>query len=83
LHWHLELERNNETNEPNTKAFYNEMWNELMEELERVSPVVHDGIRDGRFLRERMHDISIWLKEDLKGVKINPKKKTFRTELKN
>ena len=83
MHWHLELERNNETNEPKTKAFYNEMWEELMEELERDNPVVYESIKDGRFLRERMHDISVWLKEDLKSLKVNPKKQRFRAELKD
>ena len=42
MHWHLELERNNETNQPKIKAFYDEMWNELMEELEKENPEAHE-----------------------------------------
>ena len=83
LHWHLELERFNETNEPRTTNFYNEMWNELMEELEDKNNVVYEAINGGRVLRERMHSISVWLKEDLRGLKTNPKKLRFRDELRN
>jgi len=54
-----------------------------MDELEKDNPVVHEAIKDGRFLREKMHEISVWLKEDLKGMKVNPKKQRFRGELKN
>ena len=38
LHWHLELERSNPDNKPNTKQFFSDIWNELMTELERESP---------------------------------------------
>ena len=74
LHWHLELERNNDTNEPHTKQFYDEMWEDLMADLEEKNPVVYDSIMNGRTLREKMHKISCWLKEDLRGLKTNPKK---------
>ena len=55
LHWHLELERNNDSNEPKMKQFYNDMWEELMSELENSSPVVHEAIMGGRKFREKMH----------------------------
>ena len=72
LHWHLELERSNETNEPRTKNFYNKMWYELMEKLLKAkNNDVYMAICDGRVLRERMHNISDWLKEDLTRLTTN------------
>lgn len=59
------------------------MWNELMEELEKENPEAHEQIKDGRFLREKMHEVSIWLKGELSGLKVNPKKQRFRSELAN
>jgi hypothetical protein len=34
LQWHLELERNNVDNHTATKQFFNEIWNDLMNDLE-------------------------------------------------
>lgn len=41
LHWHLELERNNDTNQPKMLNFYGEMWDELMGSLEQNNNVVY------------------------------------------
>ena len=79
----MELERNNDSNEPKTKAFYQDTWSELMDELERNNPVVYESIIGGRQFREKMHEMSVWLKETLRAVKVNPKKQRFRSELKN
>ena len=45
--------------------------------------MVYEAINKGREFKDRMHEISVWLKETLKGVKVNPKKTKFRAELKN
>ena len=83
LHWHLELERNNDSNEPLIKIFYNEMWNELMENLEDRNPVVYEALKGGREFREKMHAVSMWLNTDCKKMKIAAKKPAFRAEMKN
>ena len=83
LHWHLELERNNDSNEPKIKRFYNEMWEDLMNYLETDNPVVYESIKGGREFKDKMHEVSVWLKETLKGQKINAKKPRFRGEMKN
>ena len=35
IHWHLELERTNNSNQPKTLDYYMEVWKEFMSELER------------------------------------------------
>lgn len=67
LHWHLELERNNDSNEPKMRSFYNEMWEELMRLLEGENNVVYESIRSGRDFKDKMHSMSLFLKETLKG----------------
>jgi len=67
LHWHLELEKNNDTNAERMKNFYAEMWTDLMNELEESAPVVYDAINGGRVFKDKMHEVSILLKETLKG----------------
>ena len=83
LHWHLELERNNDSNEPKMRQFYNQMWEDLMQELESSTPVVHEAIMGGRLFREKMHKVSNWLNTSLKRLKIDGKKTQFRAEMKN
>ena len=41
LHWHLELERNNDSNAPKMLNFYEAMWDDLMRCLEERNYVVH------------------------------------------
>ena len=41
LHWHLELERNNDSNEPKMKRFYNDMWEDVMKYLEEDNNEVY------------------------------------------
>ena len=83
LHWHLELERNNDSNEPKMKDFYNEMWEELMGLLEDQSPQVYDAIKGGREFKDKMHEVSMWLNTSCKRLKVDAKKAQFRAEMKN
>ena len=81
LHWHLELERNNDSNEPKLKNFYNEMWDDLMKSLEDHSPVVWRAITEGREFKDKMHGVSVFVKE-IRG-NIASKKPKFREEIRN
>ena len=82
LHWHLELERNNENNMPKTKNFYNEMWNDLMKSLEDHNAVTWRAITEGREFKDKMHGVSRFIKETLKG-NVASKKPKFREEIRN
>jgi phosphatidylinositol 3-kinase len=62
LHWHLELERNNRSNLPHTKAFYNATWEILMSDLEKYVPELWQGIQQGVEFKNRMHQMSCAIK---------------------
>ena len=54
-----------------------------MRELEENRPVVYNAINGGRVFKDKMHNVSILLKDIMKGQKINAKKPRFKSELVN
>ena len=75
LHWHLELERTNESNKEMTKSFFNGVWEDLMEKLEDEKNEVYQGIVSGVKLKDRMLNCSNFVKNGFGNMKIDPKKR--------
>jgi hypothetical protein len=41
IHWHLELERTNNANQPKTLEYYNQVYEEFMNDIEDNNQLVH------------------------------------------
>ena len=51
--------------------------------LKKESPLACKAIRGGREFKDKMHEVSIWLKETLKNRAIDYKKGKFREAIDN
>jgi len=58
------------------------MWDDLMRSLEESNPVVWNAITEGREFKDKMHSVSIFVKETIRG-NIASKKPKFREEIRN
>jgi hypothetical protein len=63
--------------------FYGAMWEDLMGGLEQRNPVVYQTIRGGIEFKDKMHKISVFIKESLRTQKLDAKKVRFRAALKD
>ena len=65
-----------------TKSFFHGVWEDLMEKLEDEQNEVYQGIVSGVKLKDRMLNCSNFVKNGFGNMKIDPKKREFRAELK-